>query len=346
MKKIMSALAAFALVLLFAFSAFAAEKSDVKEKIDSSVKYGFDGAFDENGITAYDAGTYIVYLKSGDEGALAYKNDYIKSVKVMQSDDEHFFNDICNLALVIQIYDALGEDTAEFKEMFKNAFPDEFNNPYVYPYAVETAVKLGETDLAKSICDYMIENYYTLGEGTDFWGGWGTSADDLSVFILTLSSFSKDYSEYIQDAVKLVETFAGKTGYGYDGEGNADSTAYVLAAYSSLGNKKMADKAYDLLLGFFNSETGGFEGEWDSALSTRNAVFGLEYYLTVADDSGVNESETKPSTDEEAAKPNDSKSDDEEKSPATGAAGVGVAIVLAASSITLLIAKKENQTEN
>lgn len=342
MKKFASVIVAMLFVFSFAFSAFAAEKSDVEAKIESSVKYGYSGCFDEHGISVYDSSSYLAYLKSGDENALDYKDEYIKSVQELLVEDETAFDDICTLALVIQVYDLLGEESSSFAEKFEALKAGKGENPFTYSYAVETAKALGKDELAKSICDYMIENYYTLGVGTDFWGGWGTSADDLSVFILALSNYGEDYAEYIEDAVNLLETFACETGYGYGGAGNADSTAFALAAYSSIGNKKMADKAYTSLLSFFNEETGGFDGEWDSELSTRNAVFGLEYYLEIADENGAEKPESKPPVDKEDTKPNGSENDGAEKSPATGGTSLGIAASLAAASAAIIAVKKKS----
>ncbi len=66
-----------------------------------------------------------------------------------------------------------------------------------------------------------------MGAGTDFWGGWGTSADDLSVFIITLSTYYEEYTAYIEDALTLLKAY--NTDAGYDNYGaNANSTALAL----------------------------------------------------------------------------------------------------------------------
>lgn len=343
MKKIISSLVAMLLVLSCTFSAFAAQATDVRAKMDTAVKYSFDDYYEENGFEAYDAAAYLKYLKTGSKNALKYGDAFASSVDYAI---EEGISDICNLAVFIQAFDILGKDTTDLSTIFKAAKPNKEDNPFSYFYAVETAKSLGDDALAKEICDFMIENYYILGEGTDFWGGWGTSADDLSAFILALAYYQNDYAKYVNDAVTILETFNSETGYGYGGAGNADSTAYALAAYSAILNKDMADKAYDKLVKFYNAETGGFNGEWDELLSTRNAIFGLQYYLPIADvEAPEEEATTKPPVTEEkeetTTKPaEDKREDTSKKSPATGVNAMGAAVALGALSIAVLAAKK------
>lgn len=352
MKKFISAATAMLLALSCAFSAFAATKADVKEKISAAVKYGFGDYYEENAFSADDAASYLTYLKSGNKGAQGHGEAFAASVS---SAVEEGKTDVCNLALFIQCFELLGKDTADLEALLKQASVSEADNVFAYFYAVQAAKEFGLNDLAKSICETLINEYYTLGEGTDFWGGWGTSADDLSAFLLALAPYKDDYKEYVADA-PLLEKFKFEKGYsgGYD-EGNTDSTAYALAAYSALGNKEAADDAYKLLLGFYDNETGGFSGEWDPFLSTRNAVFGLEYYLPLADEKPAEEPTTKPneSTDEDKSGEESTASsesseaevkvenkNDSLKSPATGAGSAGIMLAMCALGAAALIGKK------
>lgn len=340
MKKITAAIISMLIALSCAFPAFAASAGDVQAKMDTAVKYGFDDYYESNAFSAYDAAAYLSYLKTESAGASRHSEAFINSVNTALDGGDF---DICSLALFIQTFELLGEDTAKLEKLFTAAQPGNGENPFSYFYAVKTAKALGNDALAKEICDYMIKNYYTLGAGTDFWGGWGTSADDLSAFLLALAFYKDDYKEYVDDAATLLEGFNSATGYGYDGEGNTDSTAMALAAYSALLNKQAADKAYNALAKFYDGETGGFSGEWDPFLSTRNAIFGLQYYLPLADEEQTEEPETKPADKEnekDEAKPEDKK-DSGVKSPATGAPGLTIAITLCATAAVILKKKSK-----
>ncbi len=105
-------------------------------------------------------------------------------------------------------------------------------------------------DAPQSFVQSVIKNLtdlYKMGEGPDFWGGYGASADDLGAF-LTALPYADDYKTYIDDAVELLEKNVSDAGYTSWGSANADSTAMALMAYSALDDQEKADKAYDLLL--------------------------------------------------------------------------------------------------
>ena len=103
---------------------------------------------------------------------------------------------------------------------------------YTYMYATDIAFLLDLDALGKQLCDAVAAKY-TKGVGTDFWSGYGTSPDDLAVFIITLSAYYDEYEELIEDAVTLLKSY--NTDAGYDNYGaNANSTALALAAYVSV----------------------------------------------------------------------------------------------------------------
>ncbi len=235
-------------------------------------------------------------------------------------------------------------------------------------YAADIAFLFDYEALGKQLCDTMVSKY-TMGAGTDFWGGWGTSADDLSVFIITLSNYYDKYTAYIEDALTLLKAY--NTDAGYDNYGaNANSTALALSAYASVDDEKSAEDAYNKLMLFYNKETGGFNSNYDDVLATKDAIFGLSYYWLLADfddDTDNDENDnltgidkpTKPivnvteKTDTEdissANKSNTSsvKTEKEQqtpaKSPATGAgtAAFAVLAMMSAGGVMLTTKKKE-----
>ena len=110
-------------------------------------------------------------------------------------------------------------------------------------------------DAPQSFVQSVIKNLtdlYKMGEGPDFWGGYGASADDpgrvpdrFGPQMLTITAnLTSD------DAVELLEKNVSDAGYTSWGSANADSTAMALMAYSALDDQEKADKAYDLLCKF------------------------------------------------------------------------------------------------
>lgn len=273
MKKFTASILAIIIVLSCSITAFAGGRDDVDSKINTAVNFAFEDNYGKDGYDASEAKYLLLHAKSGKD-VTAYKKQFMQDVQPADGAD------ICTLGIYIQLLTAMGEDTAEAAKRFKETSPENNGgNPFAYFYATEAAKALGEDEFGKSICDYITSTYYGFGEGTDFWGGNGCSPDDLSAFILALAPYKADYKEYIDDAFSLLETYNSDTGYGYAGEGNADSTAMALAAYSAVGNKKLADKAYEKLSSFYNAATGGFTSDFDEYYATADAVFGMEYYV-------------------------------------------------------------------
>ncbi len=355
MKKFISSLLAVMIVLSLTVTAFAAEKSDVQSKIDSSIKYAFDGKFAVNGYAAKDSKILLMHRKAGAD-VEKFKADYLKSVK--QWLDEGKSTDVVTLAMIIDNLDYYGEDTKNFEgynlvELLTSFDTNNYYNPFGLYYVTETAHRLGLDDFGKNLCNDLIKRYYKLGEGTNFWNGFGTSPDDLSAFVLGLAPYQDDYKEYIEDALNIAETFGGENGYGFTADApNADSTAMVLAANSVAGNREKADAVYDQLLKYYDETTGGFVGSANHYMATSNAVLAMEYYVELLDKEennkpGENETTT-PNADKNetttAQKAEEVKKDDSKKSPNTGAVTAGAAVsalALALASVSVL-KKKEN----
>ncbi|MDE5670197.1 MAG: NPXTG-anchored protein [Eubacterium sp.] len=371
MKKILAMLLSFMLVMSASITAFGATTSDVDKTLKSSVKftYGDKTAFDIS-----ESKDYYLYLIAGEYDENIEKS-YFNSVKQALDGGEQF--DIGTLGLIISNMVLSLEDPTDFEgynvlDMFEKAELSEYDNMYTYMYAADIAFLFDFDALGKQLCDTLISKY-TMGKGTDFWGGYGTSPDDLAVFIITLSAYYEEYEAYIKDALTLLKAY--NTEAGYDNYGaNANSTALALAAFVSADDEAAANDAYSKLMLFYNKETGGFNSSFDDILATKDAIFGLSYYWLLADidddtdddendNSTVTDNEEKPAnpivnikdktdTDNSAsANKNNAdsvKTENEQKtqlkSPATGAGTVAFALItmLSAGGVMLVSRKKEN----
>ncbi len=368
MKKILAALLSFVLVMSASITAFGATTTDVDKILESSVKYAYG---DKDAFDVSESKDYYLYLLAGGYDEKIEKS-YFNSVKEALDGGKAF--DIGTLALIISNLVFSLEDPADFEgydllDMFEKAGVSAQDNIYSYMYAADIAYLFEYDELGKQLCDTFVSKY-TMGTGTDFWGGWGTSADDLSVFIITLSTYYDEYEDYIKDAVTLLKAY--NTDAGYDNYGaNANSTALALAAYISVDDSRAAEDAYNKLMLFYNKETGGFKGSYDDIVATKDAILGLSYYWLIADiDDGTNENpgssdkEEKPTvpvvnikdktdnkenvSSDNKAKESSTKTEKEPqasaKSPATGAQTAALAAIamLAAGGVMLAARKKED----
>ena len=343
MKKILPTLLAVILALSASQTVFGATKNDAKRVIESSVSFAFEDVYGETGYTVGDSKNFYIYNISGAD-ASAYKADYIASVK--KALDEGALSGIKDLGLVICNLQMLGENPADFYgfnivEMLKAAdVTDCSGTPYSYYYAVQACVLAGLDETEKALCEEML-GYYTLGSGTDFWGGYGTSPDDLAMFILTLIPLKADYQQYISDAFSLLEAY--KTDEGYSNYGvNADSTALALAAYSADGSKEKADEIYDILIeNFYGEQTGGFVSDFDEYYATADAVFGISVYLPLADANDEGDSSQSVSEEKEDKPEKEEKKEKKKTSPSTGASySAAVYGVLALGAAALILKKR------
>lgn len=348
MKRITAALLCVMLVICTSVTAFGATKNDVKEKTQTAVAFAFDGNYSTQGYDVSSSKNFYILVSTGADVS-SYEDAYFASVETAAKSGT--LTDVGTIGLAISIADMLGRDArnisgVDLVEILQNT-PVENNGgtPYSYTYAIEAAHNhaLDETETALS---EKLLTYYTMGEGTDFWGGYGTSPDDLGMFIIALSYDSAAYSEQINDALSILETYYTEDGYSNYGA-NADSTAFALAAYSALGNKEKADSVYDLLINkFYSAETGGFIADYDEYYATADALFAFKYYLPLADDAAEEtESTTADKNTTQAGENTTVKNSDNSKtSPATGAAGATAAAVCAAVSLfAVSVLKKKNK---
>ncbi|MDE6723926.1 MAG: hypothetical protein K2J55_07000, partial [Eubacterium sp.] len=291
MRKILATLLTFVLVMSASITAFGATKNDVDKTLESSLKFAYG---DKKSFDVSESKDYYLYLCAGGSDE-KIKESYLNSVKKALDGGEKF--DVGTLALIINSIKLSHENPTDFKgynlvDLFGKTELGEFDNLYTYMYASDIALLFNFETLEKKLCDAMVSKY-TKGVGTDFWGGWGTSPDDLSVFIITLSVCNEDYKDYIDDAVALLKSY--NTEAGYDNYGaNANSTAMALAAYASIDEKELADDAYNKLMLFYNKETGGFNSNYDDVLATKDAIYGLSNYRSLADTDDTSDKEEKP----------------------------------------------------
>ncbi len=351
MKKVISSILALMLVMSLALTAFAADKSDVKSKIDSSIKYAFDGKFAVNGYGAKDSKNLLMHRKSGADVS-KFKDAYVSSVK-QWLDEGKGKSDIVTLAMIIDNLDAYEVDTKNFEgynlqEMLTSYDLNNYYNPFGVYYVTEAAHRLGFDDFGKKLANDFVKKYYKLGSGTDFWNGFGMSADDIGAFVLGVAPYKADFKEYIDDALKLADNFKSEGGYGVTADSpNVDSTAMILAAYSAVGNKEKADEVYNILVKYYDDSFGGFTSENNAYISTSNAVLALEYYYDFLNEQNNNgENEVVPPTVDKNDK-EDSKEenlDKSDKSPATGATTAYLAISALALSLgaTVALKKRDN----
>ena len=318
MKKITAALLCVMLVISTSVTAFGATKNDVKEKIDTAVAFAFDGNYSKNGYDV-SASKNLYILAQSDADISAFATDYFKSVSDAAAAGT--LTDAGVIGMAVTIADLAGADPeningTDLTNMLNNADPGAVSTPYNYFYAIEAAVNHGMKDTAAAFSNALAK-YYILGTGTDFWNGYGTSPDDLAMFILAMETAGA-YTEYTKDAFEILETFATPDGYSNYGA-NADSTALALAACAAAGNTEKADDIYDILIkNYYDPETGGFLADYDEYYATADAVFALRFYLPLADDAAPQESTTgnhETTTESSSAQQN---KDTGTKSPNTG----------------------------
>lgn len=337
MKKITAALLCVMLVICTSVTAFGATKSDVKEKTNTAVSFAFDNYYSQNGYDVSATKNLYILARSGADIS-NFTDGYFKSVSAAAQAGTLTDPGVIGMAVSIAQQAGIDPENAggtNLIEALKNAEISAVSTPYNYFYAIEAAENNGLDDKTAALSSALAQ-YYTPGEGTDFWSGYGTSPDDLAMFILAMET-AGEYEEYTQDAFEILETFATEQGYSNYGA-NADSTALALAAYSAAGNADKADEIYNILIkNYYDSETGGFKADYDEYYATADAVFALSFYLPLAEEGAPQESpadstETATETQQPAAA--EQNKDSGKTSPETGAQP---AAALGAAAFALII---------
>lgn len=340
MKRFFTAFLSFVLALSCCFAAYAAPKSEVGAALESSVEFAFDGNYSKNGYNA-DTSKYLYILALSGADVSAFLQDYFSDVFARL--DSGGLTDPGTIGMAAEIARIAGrkDEHARLLAPLENTSAA-VSSPYNYYYAAAAAKNAGLDDAARAYAEAMAQ-YYVPGEGTDFWNGYGTSPDDLAMFILTELA-AGERAELVSDAFALLEAYRTDGGYSNYGA-NADSTALALAAYSAAGSTQKAHDACRLLLSnFYDEETGGFAADYDEYYATADAVFALSLYLPLAEDEPQEETSAEKPGKEEAS-PSADGSSGGEKSPKTGAPLVWAAAAAAALSSAFIISKRRGVSE-
>lgn len=361
MKKIISTLVAFCLVLSMSITAFAAQvtPADVQNEIDSTVNY-----LNANGYTIDTALSYYYLVERSDEASDCYDN-FAQSVldsldanngHIVGSYGENFATTSACVAIIGQFENPNDFNGYDLVELLNNADTSTVTNPYYYDIAIPTAARYCDEDVTRALCDDFINNYYDMGSGMDYYGN---GCDNDAMFLSAISqSGLDDLKDYADDAYALLDNYAVDGGYCYNPmygtDANADSTAlalrgmcYYYTAFAT-GDESVLDKindTYEDLISFKGTAEGSYTAYGsDDAYATNDALKGLNAYnmlLTLMmDENDEEETTTQPTTQPSTnttAKPNTSA-----KSPNTGLTIPALTISLAGASIITLLSKKHN----
>ena len=357
MKKFLSALVVFCMIMSTSLVAFAAEApttAEVEGKIQgageyvgtSTGTYGVANAYNFERLVRSGADTSAyngAFVQDVKNNLSANSGKLIVSVYDYVTNTNVDVESITYYAAVIRALDEIGEDpteidgvdlTAKFLTYDASAVVD---NPYLYANIIEIASLYGDDDLAKSYVDALITNYYTMGSGLNYWG---YSCDNTAHFIEAIAQYGDDYQAYLDDAINVVKTYKLDKGYfadtTYTTSANADSTGLALQAFclaypnSDLITEDDLAETYALLSNF-ETESNGVYGFTDNttpnAYATADALMGLGEYLpylyqnTLA--GNLNEITPEPATQPETKK------EEVKKSPATGISTLSFAFAVA-----------------
>lgn len=301
MKKLLSIMLAICLCLTFTMSAFASElptSDSVCEEIDNTVAYL------TNGVSSYGVNnaTDYYYLSKISAEADDYFEGFLDDVKQNLNNNggkivSSYGENLTTYAAVISILDLFGEDVFDFEGVdlvaLMEATPlSTVTNPYYYDIVINTATMYCNDDFTISICDDFIDNYYTDGSGMDYYG---FSCDNTAMFISAIAGSGFDmYSDVIEDAVAVLETYKVDGGYCYNPtygtEASPDSTALALKALSIYAiykdsideNVEAITNVYKELLAFKGTTPGSYMAYGaEDAYATNDALKGLDEYYTV-----------------------------------------------------------------
>lgn len=353
MKKVTSLLLSL-IVLASAVLPFTAFAETKKEALTRQVNEDIAGQVEFLNITpsldaAVDAYTLFRADESKKDVFLAELNQNLtdNSGKIVVSGRQ----DAVVYACVINILTLFGENVESYngvniKADFESLADKTVSNPYYYRVVTEACKNIGNTTLGHHFVDELIANYYTLGQGMDYYG---FSCDNTAAFLASIAPYKEDYAVYVEDAKTVINGFTTDEGCFYDSvytDVSPDSTAMAMLAFASIGEHKTAKTLYDCLMNGFESEAHngvimayGFE----NAYTTKEALMALTYFepSLAVDDEPLVENTNNQNVTQTASKENNS-DDNTVRSPQTGA---GITFGFAAMSIgaALLIGAKRKE---
>ncbi|MGN0523427.1 MAG: fibronectin type III domain-containing protein [Eubacterium sp.] len=289
----------------YGISAKAADSTYLYTYVNTQLENGAGYVFGDTGFSINNAVDFVSYIRSG----IAIDNDtkkaFVDSVYDNLSKNqgklltESGQEDLALYGACIIALQELGYDVNSFCgyddmgekydiiSSFETVAPNNISNPYYYRLAIEAA----DGEFAKALCNQFISDYYTLGKGMNYWG---YSCDNTAVFLTAIAGCAKDYSEYVNDAISIIEKYTTDKGAYYSDvytDENANSTAMALMAFSALGDCDAAVKYYNMLLNF-QGETGIFTYYGNADLyATKDCVTALGYFRDLVYSNSLEHSE-------------------------------------------------------
>ncbi|MCR4594050.1 MAG: hypothetical protein K5761_03225, partial [Clostridiales bacterium] len=198
MKKTIAFIIAVCMLILMCLPVLAEEakltKEDVMKEIEATAAYLLNGKTE---LTVDDA-TNLYYLTEQIPDAVTTEliDSFLDSVKqnleangnakITKSDDTE---SVATYAAVVRILDMYTEDGAEnfngvdVSQLLLNSDLTTISNPYDLTIIIPV---MGDYDMdkTKTLCDYYIDNFYTEGQGVDYYG---YSCDNTCMFVQAIA---------------------------------------------------------------------------------------------------------------------------------------------------------------
>ncbi len=308
MKKIVSLLAALSLIFMISLPAYAQTTEittdDVQQDIDDIISYIHDGS----SFSLDDAVTlYYLTMTAPDAIPNDMMADFFNVVEQNLAENDGKLiptngENMATYAAVINLYYIYSDDTTpddingfDLIDTFMNYDTSTITNPYDYTVILPVASNLDE-DFCYTLTDKYIDDYYTPGQGVDYWG---YSCDNVANFITAISNtgYTEKYADVLTDAMEVLDTYKVDGGYCFNPEygtdANVDSTAMALMAKSSyylnsdgdISDEELQEllEIYDDIMAFKGDTTGSYNYDGtESAYSSFDVLKGLnEFYYAV-----------------------------------------------------------------
>lgn len=306
MKKVVSGLLACSLAVMMSFSSLSIVQAkqqthdeflqEVETKLKNAGEYGYKDYIDGKEIfNVKTSSDFLNYIRSGAKISDQLKNDYLNDLKnhlhkyngkiistFYGTENE---NDLGLYGAVILVLRELGVNPENFEGYnIVNSFENvDFSSADASQYYYRLAIEAANPEYKLKITDKFIEKYYTLGKGME---NFGYSCDNTSMFLTSLLSVKDNYTQYVDDAKKLILNYERENGFICDEKNtnyvNSDSTACAMMAFSAIGDVDQAYRIYTLLIQNFETENSGLFGYTNNQsvnnYSTTSAAISLYYF--------------------------------------------------------------------